>query len=338
MGGCLAAVALSFWPQAALAVPRTGCHAELKLVTLGTGGGPLLDAKRARASNLVATKSGVLLVDAGEGSAQRLTEAGYSIADIDAIFLTHLHIDHIADLATFITGRWAMQVPGILTIYGPVGTDEVVRGILQASAPTVLASSGLGTDLSLIGQSVHVVEIISTPGSVAVSVADVAGLSVSVIENTHFDYAFDQSPRPISFSYRMDGCDSSIAFTGDTGPSQAVVKFVTGVDILVGEVIEPAVIIEKMKGMSGYSPKAIAALSGRLTQNHLSSAALGELSYQAHAGRLVVSHIVPSDLDDQHLDEMSSEIRSIYFGPVSMANDLDVFPPSELTRPIPPEQ
>ena len=64
---------------------------------LGTGC-PKVDHKRFGPSNLVSTKNAKILIDCGSGITQRLEEIKISTATIDALFLTHLHSDHVVDL------------------------------------------------------------------------------------------------------------------------------------------------------------------------------------------------------------------------------------------------
>ena len=69
----------------------------MEITLLGTGC-PSVDCKRLGPSNLVRTKKTKILVDCGSGVTQRLHQLKVSSADIDALFLTHLHSDHVVDL------------------------------------------------------------------------------------------------------------------------------------------------------------------------------------------------------------------------------------------------
>jgi ribonuclease Z len=68
----------------------------MEIVLLGTGC-PQCDPARRGPSNLVRARERRFLVDCGSGVTQRLVEAGSRGADIDALFLTHLHTDHVVD-------------------------------------------------------------------------------------------------------------------------------------------------------------------------------------------------------------------------------------------------
>jgi ribonuclease BN (tRNA processing enzyme) len=71
----------------------------MEVVFLGTGG--TRAAGRAASCNLILIHGKArLLVDAGSGAFTRLGELGIGLHDLDTILLTHLHIDHTAELYT----------------------------------------------------------------------------------------------------------------------------------------------------------------------------------------------------------------------------------------------
>ena len=72
----------------------------MQLILLGTGC-PKVDHKRFGPSNLVSTRKTSILIDCGSGVTQRLKEAKFPLANINALFLTHLHSDHIVDIGPF---------------------------------------------------------------------------------------------------------------------------------------------------------------------------------------------------------------------------------------------
>ena len=69
----------------------------MKITLLGTGS-PIPDPNRAGPSTLVRTGTATVLVDCGRGVLLRLTAAGVLPPMLSAVFLTHLHSDHISDL------------------------------------------------------------------------------------------------------------------------------------------------------------------------------------------------------------------------------------------------
>ena len=77
-------------------MPRMGCtqtalpqaKTSTRLITLGTGGGPPPRAHQAQSSNLLTVNGAHYVIDAGDGVARRIAEAGINVRDIGTIFIT----------------------------------------------------------------------------------------------------------------------------------------------------------------------------------------------------------------------------------------------------------
>ena len=89
------------------------------------------DAARAGASNLVEAGGQRFLVDTGRGVLMRLAAAGAGMGQVTAVFLTHLHSDHVNDFNDVVTTSWIGQfTPGVLKVIGPTGTQRFVDATL----------------------------------------------------------------------------------------------------------------------------------------------------------------------------------------------------------------
>jgi len=109
---------------AAPAGPIVGCaHKGVTLQVLGSGG-PELQDKRASSSYLV-WRAGVprVLVDSGGGSALRFGESGATMSNLDVILLTHLHVDHTADLTALVKSSFFEDRHRKLPLFGPDGNQ-----------------------------------------------------------------------------------------------------------------------------------------------------------------------------------------------------------------------
>ncbi len=103
----------------------------MKVRILGTGTS-IPSLERGSSAYLVTSGSHLLLVDAGPATVRRLLEFGYSVDMIDVVILTHFHVDHSADLSTFLFacnyGMVARERP--LFILGGPGMHRFYRGLL----------------------------------------------------------------------------------------------------------------------------------------------------------------------------------------------------------------
>src|SRR5215467_11868512 len=105
----------------------------IKVTLLGTGT-PIVNLNRFGMSTLVEAGQQKLLFDAGRGVVLRLQQAGASIRDINGVFITHLHSDHLTGLPDlYATAELRPLAIGgrtkALELWGPDGIDNVARGI-----------------------------------------------------------------------------------------------------------------------------------------------------------------------------------------------------------------
>ena len=110
-------------------------------VTLTGTGVPIPAAGRAGAGTLVRCGDVALQFDAGRATTTRLAEAGVPPHALAALLLTHVHSDHVVDLADVVITRWIEQQlhpTGPLTIVAPEGaTARFARRVLDAYADDI---------------------------------------------------------------------------------------------------------------------------------------------------------------------------------------------------------
>jgi hypothetical protein len=127
--------------------------ARVAVQVLGSGG-PIAEGSRASSSYLVWMDGKArVLVDAGGGAKLRFGEAKAHIEDLDVIAISHLHVDHVADLIALLKAGYFADRSRPLPIVGPsAGADfpsmeEFLRGQLdaetapKASSPRLRSSS-----------------------------------------------------------------------------------------------------------------------------------------------------------------------------------------------------
>jgi ribonuclease BN (tRNA processing enzyme) len=88
---------------------NTPAKSGTTLITLGTAGGPLPRADRAQSSNLLIVDGTLYLIDAGGGVTGRIVQSGNNFRKVGKIFITHVHSDHTAGLATLLVSQWEQQ-------------------------------------------------------------------------------------------------------------------------------------------------------------------------------------------------------------------------------------
>ena len=95
---------------------------EVEIEILGSGG-PEIDGRASASYLLWIDGKARLLVDSGSGSMLRFEQSGAKLEDLEAIVLTHLHIDHVVDLPSYIKAGYFTPRNRTLPILGPVGNQ-----------------------------------------------------------------------------------------------------------------------------------------------------------------------------------------------------------------------
>jgi ribonuclease Z len=105
---------------------------RFELTTLGTGAA--LPARgRYPTAQLLNIHERMYLVDCGEGTQERLREAGVNFLRIDQVFISHLHGDHYLGLVGLISSMHLMGRRTPLHVHAPADLREVVELQLRVS-------------------------------------------------------------------------------------------------------------------------------------------------------------------------------------------------------------
>jgi len=291
--------------------------------TLGTDSGPFIKTDRSQPANMMLVNGKPWLIDCGAGTVERLAATGHQAAQVDVVFLSHVHIDHIAGLEGLIGLRWMGGAHTAITIYGPPGTDVVVAGLLQSMKPASLIVNS-ASDVQNPPPDALVKVVIVRDGSDLT----VDGVRVRAVRNTHFDKPPGHSLNPSteSLSYRFDKDGYSVGYTGDTGPSDAVAKLEQGADLLISEVIDlPSIIADAEARQPNMTASEKATLTTHLITQHLTPEEAGRIATAAHIRRLVFTHLAIVGPTNMIAPRLIAGARTTFGGEVEVAHDLDTF-------------
>ncbi len=292
-------------------------------VALGTVAGPVASPTRSQPANLLIAGGQNILVDVGDGTAGQLAKLGLRTAQVDAVFISHLHWDHTGGLGALLGLRAQTNSPPRLRIYGPPGTEEMVAGLLASMVPGAAAGYGVpGAPRADLNELTEVIEL-RDRGSV-----EIAGMSVTVRNNSHYSFepGSDLENRFESLSFRFGLPGRSIVYTGDTGPSTAVEELARGADLLVAEMMDVENTIAEVRQANPNMPEAVArGIEQHLRDHHLLPRDVGEMAARAGVSAVVVTHFAGHERGDTRHFDYLREIAEHYDGPVVIANDLDVF-------------
>ncbi|QOP46586.1 MBL fold metallo-hydrolase [Sulfurimonas paralvinellae] len=96
--------------------------AKVEFEVLGSGG-PEIDGRASTAYLLWIDNKARLIIDMGSGSMLRFEQSHAKIEDLEAVVLTHLHIDHSVDLPAFVKAGYFSQRTKSLDIIAPDGNE-----------------------------------------------------------------------------------------------------------------------------------------------------------------------------------------------------------------------
>ena len=272
---------------------------EIKVTLLGTGS-PAPAMNRFGPSVLVEAGPNKFLFDVGRGAFQRLTQAKVRWQDIDAVFFTHLHSDHIVGFPDLWLSGWLVG-PGRnrqLQVWGPRGTTKMINHLRQAYGFDIQFRES-DDRAAPAGVVIHSDDI--GPGVVL----DKNGVKVTAFEVDHF-------PVKPAFGYRIDYQGRSVVLSGDTRFSENLIKHAQSADLLIHEVASPSSF--QRAGVSDARTKSV-------MEHHITPERAGEVFSRTRPRLAVYSHIVQPDATEQ---ELMGPTRKTYSGPMVVGEDLMV--------------
>jgi ribonuclease BN (tRNA processing enzyme) len=315
---------------------------ENALITLGVQAGPPPVPNKTGISTALKIGGDVYQIDCGLGSLNAFTNAGLRFDGLKAMFITHLHTDHIVDYFSFFLsgGYTASKGKQPVTVYGPgpagglppsrVGSPDPATIDQQNPAPGLAATTAalqqafaytnnifirdMGIDD--IGELAKVTEIAVPPGSDYLNrspttspfpVVTDDNVAVTATLVSHYDVY-------PAFGFRFDLLKSgvSVTFSGDTTKSDNLVTLAKDTDILVHEA---QFSLDDAYYHNRFPPNY-------LVNSHTSAEQVGEVASAAKAKHVILSHYSPTDLPDS---EWLDAVGKHYSGKVTVARDGQVF-------------
>jgi ribonuclease BN (tRNA processing enzyme) len=331
-GAGLAALLLSLAcnSQPVSAAPSANYRTEI--LFLGTSGGPALYVDRSKRATLLMVDGRQYLIDCGIGTIERMLEAGVRSDEVRTIFLTHLHSDHDLGLADVMANDiFSMGFAGAhhpIDIYGPQQTKELVDAAFHYIAVSLrpFIVDGMPAAYAVVnGQPVSPFAAHEIDAGGTVFTDD--KIRVTALENSHYAMMPAKDRQHLkSYSYRIETPHGTVVFTGDTGPSDDVIRLAQGADVLVAEASsrdagDAARFVNAAAARNHWPPERAARFREHFKAEHLDANTVGRLAAAAHVKSVVLYHYDPNDKSDQAA--YIAEVRKSFSGSVFAPDDLD---------------
>lgn len=274
-----------------------------EIVLLGTKGGPAVRQGNAMpTSSLLRLGGRTILIDCGIGVSRSIVEAGTSLLDIDAIFITHLHSDHVMELGPLIYTAWTTGLSRSIPVYGPEGTAAYWDNFLRAMAfdhAIRIEDEGRPdiaklVELHVIGEGFE---------------AAISGLSVTALR-------VDHPPVTECYALRFEHEGKSAVFSADTCYFPPLGSFAAGADILVHE----AMLTKGVESLIARTPSAD-RLREHLMASHTPADDVGRIAAASGVGKLVLNHLIPADDPEFGEVDWIAEVTKTWNGTVIVGQD-----------------
>lgn len=278
----------------------------MKVTFLGTGSPEPL-RHRASSGYLVEVGGQRLLFDCGGGVFDRLLQTGRTPGDLDHLFFTHLHTDHMMDYARLIHARWDENTPE-LTVWGPAP-------IATVSARYFGPEGALAYDLRARTEMPQSVAVWKARGGAvprpwpAPAITEIGpghvvrgeGWSVRAFEVPH------AQPFLMCMGYRIEAGSKVIVYAGDSGHTPELERAVEGADILIHWCY-------RLSHEPLFDPSFAATSPG-----HIETA---EMAQRQGVKHLVLTHLrAKHDDPDTHV-RIWNDVERVYDGDFHIARDL----------------
>jgi ribonuclease BN (tRNA processing enzyme) len=308
--------------------PAAPATARSEFITLGTGGGPVIRRERSEPANAIVIGKTIYLFDTGSGVERQMAGAKLSLLDVRAVFISHHHIDHNADLGQLINSRWMFNASSPLPVIGPPGTVEMVGALSAAARPVELSPIGSAGNKGKIAieKTVRAEDLAPTMDQPTEVYKD-ENIRVLAVTNEHYHFAPGSPAASFSrsYSFRIEAPDRTYVYTGDTGPSKNLEKLAAGADILVSEVIDVDKMTQILKRAPDLPPAMLPNMIKHMEEDHLTPTEIGKLAASAGVKEVVLTHVVPGADGETGLDGYVKGISPTFSRPVRLARDLDRF-------------
>jgi len=276
----------------------------MQVILLGTGT-PILDPARQHSALLVEIQGEKLLFDAGRGVTSQMAKMGIQPQQINAIFITHHHYDHIGNLGEFLLTAWHNGRQAPVTIYGPPGTSGIVTALFEQVYARDIAFA-LSSEIGMV--DIRKLLQVKEVSSGLVCENDKWRVITEYVDHGN-NSGLSRENWPC-LGYRVEAEGKAIAISGDSVDCDGLDRIAHAVDCLIqccylaeAEITTPA-----FEHVAQY----VIASSGQV----------GKIAARNQVKKLVLTHIRPKS--EALMRSMEEDIRSTYHGDMLVGEDLMV--------------
>lgn len=243
-----------------------------------------------------------LLFDAGRGVVVQLVRAGVRLSDVNPVFITHHHYDHIGDLGDLILTTWLEGRAGPLRIFGPPGTAEIVAALVGRVYARDIEFRSKGEPAVGGWKPVEVSDVsagVTCEGSRwtvrAEHVVHGQGLGIPGLEW-------------VTLGYRVEAGGKVVAISGDTIDCDGLDRLAHGADVLV-----QCCYLAEAEITNPHAERLARFI-------HASSSVVGKIATRNGVKKLVLTHFrtKPAEM----MRRLEEDVRRDFAGALVIGEDL----------------
>ncbi len=274
---------------------------RITVVTCGTGSP--VPSDRAQTCTALFVGGKFLLFDAGDRAQPTMEAIGLPVADLHAIFITHFHSDHIADLGEAISRSWIVGRTTPITVYGPEGIEPIVDSFVEIYTPDVQYRVDHHGETVFPEAALLVSSQTVEHDEEGVVVYDQDGVTVRAFTVAH-------EPIEPAVGYRVEHRGRVVGISGDTIDVEGARALATNADILVSEVLEHGFTRDAACALERAGDSRNGKIFADIRDYHIGAETLGRMAEEVGVDTLVLTHLVPSVSQSQAKDRFQPPIRN----------------------------
>lgn len=285
----------------------------IKVVLVGTAGP--MNPDTAQNSTAVFVNGQFLLFDAGDYSQKRMEQFNLPSQSLDAVFLTHFHNDHIADLGEVMQRSYMLGREKDLVVYGPTGTEDIVNGFNMIYA----ADSNHRTDHH--GEDIMPLEYqFATAQEFDLELKEVVvyekdGVVVTAFKNSH-------PPIKPSFGYLVEYEGKKVVISGDTLITEALEKYSKSADLLVMDIMNYDLVKLMEDTFKDIGDEQLAKIMYDIREYHPDVEDVAIMAKEQNVKSLALTHYAPAAPFKSMMDRFYVDpIKRIYKGELIAGED-----------------
>ena len=247
---------------------------------------PIPSPGRAETCILISAGEDLFVVDIGDGSNDNLRSWNINFRNIEAVLITHLHSDHIADLPGLHQNAWVIgERSSKLKVFGPEGVDQFTQGIEMAYAHDYVFRNEHHGDaiapLEYAGFDTNVIDL-NNP-----VIFDNGELKITAFRVVH-------EPIEPALGFKFSYKGRSIVITGDTSYTQSVIDNSMNADVLFHEAQANHMLAVMKKSLMSRGAELLATVLDDITSYHTTLVEAAEIANEANVKKLFFYHLTPA--------------------------------------------